>query len=142
MAMKRMGFAAALAFVCLMTVIPARAAEQEVRGFVVAPHPGRVAGIVVESCPGVVDGTLWWAIGSQTNHYFTVNASTWGLPFSLKPNHPAANLDIAFWAGGAGWIRYGSKAFGGEYGVVPSGASGAVVCLAVGAPTRFTYRAG
>ena len=139
--MKRIGLAAALAFACLMTVIPARAAGQEVRGLVVVPHPGRVAGIVVEPCPGVVDGTLWWVAGSWVNHYFPVKASTWGLPFSLKPNHPAANLDIVFGTG-AGWIRYGSKALGGEYGLVPSGASEAVVCLAVGAPTRFTYRAG
>lgn len=140
---KRWGGFVAIALVSALSTSPSTAAAGQVRrGFALVPTPGRVAGIWVEPCPGaVVEGTLQWAARRSLHPHFPVNSSTWGKSFTLKSMHPAADLDVSFRKGST-WIRFDSRHLGGEHGLVPAGAVEAVVCLALGAPTVFTYRAG
>lgn len=141
---KRLGGFVAIALVSALSSSPSNAATGQVqRGFALVPAPGRVAGVWLESCPGtVVEGTLQWAARRSLHPHFPVKSSTWGLAFSVTHAHPLADIDISFRSGSGSWTRYASRKLGGEHGVVPAGAVEAVVCLALGAPTWFTYRAG
>jgi hypothetical protein len=114
---------------------------QEVHGWVFAPIPGRAAGLIVDSCPGVVDAVLRLTTGTSLLARFPVDASTWGQPFTLRSGSPASGIDISFSFGG-GHVWFDTFGLGGEQGVVPHGAADATVCLTLGTPTVFTYRGG
>jgi hypothetical protein len=114
---------------------------QEEHGLLVAPSPGRVAGIYIEGCPGVSGATLGWIAGTTLHPSFAVRSSTWGLPFVVAPAAATANVDITFMRAGSA-VLYSTNKLGGEQGIVPAGATRAYVCLSYGPPTPFTYRAG
>jgi hypothetical protein len=136
-------FVAVLALLSLTSLSPAMgAAVQKERGWALTPLPGRVAGLRIEGCPGVVHASSAWATGRSIRYRFAVAGFTLGKPFSLKPRIPVSNLDISFRTAGGTWTTYASKALNGEYGKVPNGAVEAFVCLSVGIPTQFRYRAG
>lgn len=134
--------AVALAGATALAISPAHAGGQLERGIVFAPHVGRVGRVLVETCPGVADAVVGWATQRSIHASFPVKSSTWGRPFSLTSVHPAADLSISFRKPGYIWVRFEEHRLGIQEGTVPSGAIEAVVCLALGAPTRFTYRVG
>ena len=113
----------------------ARAAGgQQVKGAVFVP-----AGDVCAYPEALLESALraGWIVG----YGFNVNPATQGKPFSLEANHDFADLDITFFGAPGGWFSKRSLSKG-EAGIVPSGATRALVCLVLGAPARFTYQAG
>ena len=72
---------------------------------------------------------------------FPIDPATRGHAFTLTlPTKLSADLDITFYTA-RGLRSYDKHALGGESGTVPRTAKSAVICLAVGAPAPFTYRA-
>ena len=113
-------------------------------GTVVVPVVGTVGGAIVDSCPSFLGATPSWALGrSVVEHSFSVRASTWGKRFVLTPDLATSDVAIAFRLPPWSWrvrddLRFGAS----ERGIVPRGAIQAMVCLVVGTPTTFVYRAG
>ena len=75
---------------------------------------------------------------------FAVAQTTRGKPFTLKPAERGADLEIVFRGGAPVHLnaRDVLHPTGTETGTVPADATTAEVCLVMGVPTAFTYRAG
>jgi hypothetical protein len=121
----------------LITLSPAAAGASDgqiVKGTVYTPTGDTCAYPAAVLETGVRAG---WIVA----YNFEVEPATWGGSFTLQADHLPADLDITFF--GATVTTFSRRSLTqGEAGIVPDGATKAIVCLAVGAPTRFTYQAG
>lgn len=92
--------------------------------------------------PRRLDSSIRRTLNGSLVHEFDVSPETWRHGFELQVLDSAGdvNLDIAFWSPAG--VGYSTVRAGGEVGVVPSGATRGMVCLASGAAATFRYEAG
>jgi hypothetical protein len=143
--MRKTMLAVGLALTSMLTMSVGNAAVlQKEHGQTLVPHVGKVFGIRVDGCPGIVAANVQFATGVSVHPSFAVKSVTWGHAFTVEPRKYAgrylANIDITFLRSG-GSVAFAKGKLGGEKGIVPVGATRAYVCLAYGVPSRFTYRA-
>lgn len=87
------------------------------------------------------------ALSGHVGYQFEVDERTWGEDFKLVAGKAGADLDIAFFLYvhpgfvTQDYVFHATRGRGGERGVVPPGATQALVCLYAGSEVPFRYTA-
>ena len=139
-----------------------KATQQHVEGTIALRAPFANQEEQLESCYAGVHRRLSLVAGEQARGIvgwdFEIDPGTYNKPFKLEVAGGAADLDLTFYMNGLGSVQdhvdnppWGStlatvdfeeRGNEGEAGIVPKGATHAIVCMFDGSQSSFMYMAG
>lgn len=144
--------AAALGLVVLLPTLgqaaeaPAGAKVQDVSGTVVVPNPSKASGAVSVTRHARTFGLIGPETNGVSGWFFTVDPKTWGGEFVLDSATSGADMDVIFYtdpgtvtAAPAAAAEFLGVDGDGERGVVPTGATRALIYPSGAPNAAFTY---